>query len=168
VAALADALYPSVPSLVAVVDQRVIRSMPGAFSRSAIEAVGKGDKPLLVAVTVGLVVALGVGLGPVVGERRWLGPAAFVAVGGLAVACAASLDGVPVVGTALAAGIAVISGAIALQLLLSALAADAIPAPEPPVDSAALAKDFLASWFVYLAWSVEEAMMKPTSETPEP
>ncbi len=41
--------------------------------------------------------------------------------------------------------------------LLAELGHEVVELPEQPVDDAALAKDFLTSWFVYCAYSVEEA-----------
>ena len=41
--------------------------------------------------------------------------------------------------------------------LLTELGHDVVELPDQPFDDAALAKDFLTSWFVYCAYSVEEA-----------
>ncbi len=140
-AAVADAASSSVPSLVAVVDQRVIRSAPGTLSRSAIDAVGTSDKPLLEATTVGLVLVLGLAVGVLAARRPALGRVLVLAFGILPVACAASLDRVPILGTAVGAAVAVVIGALVLHLLTGASAAG--PDPSPAVDR----RRFLAGAF---------------------
>jgi DMSO/TMAO reductase YedYZ molybdopterin-dependent catalytic subunit len=131
------ALKPSVPGLVTVVDQGIVRLAPGSFSRSAIEQVGAADKPALVLVTVALVIAIGTRVGVVAARRPGVGPVAFALFAALPVACAAWLPGVSarwmLLGAASAAGV----GAATLWMLLTAAAVDSRP---PPLPGAAVSR----------------------------
>lgn len=118
VADLIDAVSATAPSLVAVGGQAFIRAAPGWFGRAAIEAVGRRDKPLVVATTVAVVLLAGAATGWVAGRRRAAGDVGFAALGAAAVLCSTALDHVSVAGVAVAAALAGLVGAGALRLLL--------------------------------------------------
>jgi len=113
----------------------MIRAVPGFFSRFAIDSTGTNDKPLLVGTTIGLTVVLGAWVGAAARRRPVIGPVAFFAFGGLAVACAASLHSVSVGGATIAALAAAFAGSLSLNLLLAVLAAEgarpSAPGSEP-------------------------------------
>lgn len=123
VSELAGALSAPVPSLVAVVGQAFIRAAPARFGRTAIEAVGSNDKPLVVAGTVVVALAIGAVVGVVARRRGPAGDVAFAAFAVLGVVCAARLERVSVGGAAVAAGLAAVAGAAALRVQLRAITA---------------------------------------------
>jgi DMSO/TMAO reductase YedYZ molybdopterin-dependent catalytic subunit len=135
VACLVDALSGPVPSLVAVVDQFIIRNTPGNLVRFGIDQVGTADKPLL---TLGTVI-VGLGLGAVVGiyarRRRVVGDAVFVAGGVLGVLAAASVGTVSLMGATVAAALTVVAGAVTLRLLLTAADQDEAAAGHAPAGA---------------------------------
>jgi DMSO/TMAO reductase YedYZ molybdopterin-dependent catalytic subunit len=127
VTSLLDALADSVPSLVAVVGQAVIRHTPGFLSRGATESVGTADKPLLLAVIVGLAITFGSRVGVAAARRPIVGDVAFAAFGLFGVVCAKSLGHLSVGATFAAVAVAAAAGAVTLRRLLLA-AADPMPA----------------------------------------
>ncbi|HET7488532.1 MAG TPA: molybdopterin-dependent oxidoreductase [Acidimicrobiales bacterium] len=128
VAALADAASGRVPSLVGVVGQAVIRRTPGSLARAGVEAVGRSDKPLVVAGTVILALLLAAVVGVAADRRRSVGYAAFPAFALLAV-WAAAWTHAPVAGAAVAGALAAAAGIASLRLLLGP------PAPEPEPET---------------------------------
>ena len=115
-----DALSESVPSLIAVVGQAVIRQTPGFLSRGATESVGTADKPLLLALIVVLALGFAARVGVAARRRRRTGDVVFVAFGLFAVVCAASLNTVSVSATLVSAIIGATAGALSLRRLLAA------------------------------------------------
>lgn len=109
---LLDSLAESVPSLVLGVGQAIIRATPGDLAREGIEAAGTADKPIIVAGTVVLSIALGAGLG-------WVGRARAV-VAGLLVAGVAGAVATAWATTAGGGGIAVATiGTVAIGALVA-------------------------------------------------
>ena len=127
---VADALWPRVPSLIAVVGQAFIRAVPGWFSRFGVESAGSADKPLVLVGTVVIGLIIGAYVGGAARRRPIVGDLSFAAFGLLGVACAAWLGHVSVAGAAVAAVAGAVAGALSLRLLLSAVAADAPPRPK--------------------------------------
>lgn len=121
-AELVDALSAPAPSLVTVVGQAFIRAAPARFGRAAIDALGTWDKPLVVAGTLAVALAVGVVVGLLARRRRVAGDFAFAAFGALGVLCAARLDRASVPGAMGAATAAAVAGAGTLRLLLGAAA----------------------------------------------
>ncbi len=132
---VADALWPRVPSLVAVVGQAFIRAVPGWFSRFGVESAGSADKPLVLLGTVVIGLIIGAYVGGAARRKPIVGDLSFAAFGLLGVACAAWLGHVSVAGAAVAAVAGAVAGALSLRLLLSAAASDA--AAEDEVDAPA-------------------------------
>ncbi|HVF14977.1 MAG TPA: molybdopterin-dependent oxidoreductase [Acidimicrobiales bacterium] len=128
VSVLVDAFVRSVPSLVAVVGQAVIRHTPGFLSRGATETVGTADKPLLLALIVALALGIGARVGVAASRRRPTGDVALAAFGLFAVVCAASLPDVSVGATLASAALAATAGALTLRRLLAATSSSP-PAP---------------------------------------
>lgn len=147
VAEVVDAVSTAAPSLVVVVGQAFIRAAPPGFGRSAVEAVGTNDKPLVVAGTVVLALLIGVWVGRAARRRPPVGDAAAVVFAGLAVACATRLPQFSVAGTAMAGLFAAGAGAVALRVLLHPLAAPiAGDTGDPlPIGSAASRRRFLVA-----------------------
>jgi hypothetical protein len=122
---LVDGLSDSVPSLVAVVGQVVIRLTPGDAARAGIEAVGTADKPLVLAGVVVLSLVAGAVAGWLAATRRWVGDCGFAVLGLVGILASASTDGVPLAGAMWAAVAATIVGAVTLRSLLRAASAGA-------------------------------------------
>lgn len=117
VARLVDSISVGAPSLVRVVGQAFIRATPPGLERFAVGSVGTADKPIIVYVTVALALAIGARVGRLSAVRPWLGDAAFAAFAALTVVCAAWVRHVSVGGTALAAGLAAVTGSLVLRVL---------------------------------------------------
>ncbi len=131
VTTVVDAVSGSVPSLVAVVGQAVIRQTPGFLSRGATESVGTADKPLLLVLIVVIALAIGARVGVAARRRRRVGDVVFAAFGLFAVVCAAALDHVSAGAALASAFVSAVLGAVTLRRLLTAATP---PAPRPHVD----------------------------------
>lgn len=87
IAELVSSLFEGWQSLVVSVANQVIELAPGTTSQTAVETLGRADKPLLVAGTVLTCLGAGALVGPASVRRPWLGAVAFAtfaAVGALA------------------------------------------------------------------------------------
>lgn len=123
-AELAAGLLPDARSLVVVVGDAIIDSVPGWLERAAISALGTADKPVLLVTILLGASALGAGVG-IAGARRFLaGASALAALTAVAVT-AALADPQARAASSVAVGlIAALCGIVALRMLLRAATAD--------------------------------------------
>ncbi len=133
IAELVSSLFEGWQSLVVSVANQVIELAPGTTSQTAVETLGRADKPLLIAGTVLVCLGSGALVGPATARRPWVGPAAFAAFATVGALAGIDDELADDWGSVLTAAIAAGAGLTTLLVLLHA-AVPARPSPDPGRD----------------------------------
>lgn len=130
-------------SLILAVGSVVVDVTPGPIVKAAIEALGTNDKPFLIGAVTVISIALGAALGPLADRRFEFGVVALVMFGALGFAPTIRASATNAEASLIVAGSAVISGIVALRVLLRA-AAEGTRGVETPGRGVADRRRFLA------------------------
>jgi DMSO/TMAO reductase YedYZ molybdopterin-dependent catalytic subunit len=124
-------LFERVPSAIASVGSIVVDRTPRSIERTAIELFGTADKGALAIGTVIIAVLIGMVVGRLSLDRRWVAAAAFGAFGALGIIAGLDQPLISPAGTVLAIGVAAAAGWWVLTIALAAIS----PTAEAPTDA---------------------------------
>ena len=133
---LVHGLYPSVPSILVSIAQRIVELTPGGLVTQGIELLGKADIPTLIATVLIGTVVLTFLLGNLAVRRPTLALAGVAVLAAVAIAAALADPFVATVPTVITVSCALLAGAAVTRLLLRAAAPR--PAAQPTPEEASL------------------------------